>query len=162
MDIGGRSVSVLVYFSFLVLGRQRIDFVPFSFSCASASIQITHQKKNGQSTDFGELGFFSIFPASTDFFTPLFFFCDFRVLITLRYLTPFNYSSFPSPPCSFAPSPYSSCSPLYVSVCVQALSTPCSLRPVPTTPQGFSPDFFPTYAALVFAFSHHLGLSADT
>ncbi|RPB23875.1 hypothetical protein L211DRAFT_227121 [Terfezia boudieri ATCC MYA-4762] len=79
---GGRS-QILVNFR-LILGRQELIFVTFSFSCASASIQTTKKKKD-QGTDFGELGFLHFPSALTNLHPVLFFFVISLVIVTLRY-----------------------------------------------------------------------------
>lgn len=130
-------------------------FVTFSFSCASASIQTTKKKKR-QSTDIGELGFFSVFfPYSYESSPRSVFLFDF---LTLRYLIPLIHSSYSCPSSAFSLLQFPLPPILHVAYWVFCVARPCQRLAhwgaVPTTPQAsLSPHMQP--------FLQHSGLSTD-
>lgn len=97
------------------------------------------QKKEALKHRYRRIGFFFRFFPTMNLRPILSFFVISLVIITLRYLIPFIHSLFPF---AISPPPTSSCSLL----CGQALSTPCSLGAVPTTPQAAWP--FPHICSL--------------
>jgi len=130
--------------SFLILGRQRIDFCNlFLFLCER---KYTDHKKEASKHRFRRIGFFFLFFSTTNlrYLRPiLFFFCGF---LSYNYFTLFNSLFIPLirlflP--AISPSPHSSCS-LLGFVCV---ARPCQRLAhwgsVPTMPQAFSPGLSP-------------------
>ena len=129
--IGGLSVLILVIFpsSFLILGRQRIDFCNFFlFLCERKYTD--HQKKR-QCTDFGELGIIHFFLTPMTFRPVLFFFGDF---LSYNYFMLFNSLFIPLILPAISPSPHSSCSLLDFVCVVRPCQRLAHWGAVPTTP----------------------------